>query len=258
MCRVGANPVVSSAEPHYGEEPPLVGTLGSGTIFMTYCNLKCVFCQNYDISHLGDGTEITIDELASEMLKLQNRGCHNINFVSPTHQIAQIVAAVARAADMGLEVPLVYNSGGYESAEVIKMLDGVFDIYMPDIKYGDDAHAKKFSAVPDYVERALESLKEMHRQVGDLVLDAKRIAQRGLLIRHLVLPEGLANTKKVMTFIAEEISKNSYVNIMDQYRPCFNAGAHPPLDRRITRKEYEEAVEIAKAAGIRRIAGVTA
>ncbi len=192
LCRTGALPVVSSANPHFGEEPPLVGRFGSGTIFLTNCNLKCVFCQNYDISHLGAGEEISTDELARLMTGLQGRGCHNINFVTPTHQAAQIVEALPRAIENGLSVPLVYNCGGYESLETIKLLDSIFDIYMPDIKYGDNAVAQRLSTAPDYVEAVKAALKEMHAQVGDLVTDDSGIALSGLIIRHLVLPHGLA------------------------------------------------------------------
>ena len=257
VCGVGTLPVVSSRNPHFGEEPPLVGWGGSGTIFMTYCNLKCVFCQNYDISHLGYGEEVSCGELAAMMLELQESGCHNINFVTPTHQIAQIVRSLPMAVEKGLKLPLVYNCGGYEAVETIRLLDGIFDIYMPDIKYGDDEAAARYSGARDYVERCRESVREMHRQVGDLVVDSRGIAQRGLIIRHLVMPDGVAGTREVMRFIAREISRNSYVNIMDQYRPCFKAFDHPPLDRRITPEEFDEALSIAREEGITRLAGIT-
>ncbi len=256
VCRVGRLPVVSSFHPHFGEEPPLVGYMGSGTIFLTYCNLKCIFCQNYDISHLGEGREVGFEELSSMMIALQRQGCHNINFVTPTHQIPQIVSALPRAIDKGLEIPLVYNCGGYESTETLKLLDGIFDIYMPDIKYGDNDVAERLSSAPDYVEVVKEAVKEMHRQVGDLVVDKNGIARRGLIVRHLVLPEGLAGTEKVMRFIAEEISPDTYVNIMDQYRPCYKAHKDPAMSRRITTDEFEEAVRIAINVGLRRIEGV--
>jgi putative pyruvate formate lyase activating enzyme len=250
LCRTGALPVVSSANPHFGEEPPLVGRFGSGTIFLTNCNLKCVFCQNYDISHLGAGEEVSTDELARLMTGLQRQGCHNINFVTPTHQTAQIVEALPRAIENGLSVPLVYNCGGYESLETIKLLDSIFDIYMPDIKYGDNAVAKRLSGAPDYVEKVKAALREMHAQVGDLATDESGIAMRGLIIRHLVLPHGLAGTAKVMKFIAEEISSDSYVNIMDQYRPCYKASEHEEISRPITKEEFNEAVKIARDAGL--------
>ena len=255
VCRVGALPMVSSFHAHFGEERPLVGYYGSGTIFLTYCNLKCLFCQNYDISHLGEGREISREEFGSMMISLMRQGCHNINFVTPTHQAAQIVSSLPSAIEKGLEIPLVYNCGGYESVETIKLLDGIFDIYMPDFKYGNNESAKKLSAAPDYVEIAKEAIKEMHRQVGDLKIDKRGIAQRGLLIRHLVLPDGLAGTKEVMRFIATEISKNTYINIMDQYRPCYKAFEHPPMNRRITNEEFEEAVRIAREDGLERLDG---
>lgn len=247
--------MVSSFHVHFGEERPLVGYYGSGTIFLAYCNLKCLFCQNYDISHLGEGQEISREELGNMMISLMRQGCHNINFVTPTHQAAQIVSSLPFAIEKGLEIPLVYNCGGYESVETIKLLDGIFDIYMPDFKYGNNESAKKLSAASDYVEVAKEAVKEMHRQVGDLKIDKRGIAQRGLLIRHLVLPNGLAGTREVMKFIATEISKNTYVNIMDQYRPCYQAFDHPPMNRRITGEEFEEAVRIASEEGLRRLDG---
>jgi putative pyruvate formate lyase activating enzyme len=258
VCNVGSLPVVSSAAPHFGEEPPLVGRFGSGTIFLTLCNLKCVFCQNYDISQLGHGDEVSTEELSSMMVGLARRGCHNINFVTPTHQVPQIVEALPGAIEDGLEVPLVYNCGGYESVDTIKLLDGIFDIYMPDIKYGENDNAKKYSKAPGYVEIVKAAVREMHRQVGDLACDADGIAEKGLIIRHLVLPEGLAGTGTIMRFIAGEISKDSYVNVMDQYRPCHRAGEFPELSRGITTGEFEEAVEAAQRAGLTRLAGVTA
>ncbi len=254
-CRVGALPRVASHHPHFGEEPPLVGRGGSGTIFLAFCNMRCIFCQNYDISHLGTGKEVSIEELSDMMVELKEAGCHNINFVTPTHQIPQIVAALPRAIEKGLDLPLVYNCGGYESVETLKLLDGIFDIYMPDIKYGDNTMARKYSGVPNYWDVVREAVKEMHRQVGDLVVDEYGIARRGLIIRHLVLPEGVAGTPSVMQFIATEISKNSYVNIMDQYYPCYKA--EPPLHRRITEEEFREAIEVAKGMGITRLCGIT-
>lgn len=253
FCKIGSLPVVSSAQPHFGEEPPLVGRYGSGTVFLTGCNLRCVFCQNYDISQLYHGEEASLEDLSSMMIMLQREGCHNINFVTPTHQIAQIVAALPRAVEMGLEIPLVYNCGGYESVETLKLLDGVFDIYMPDIKYSDNRMAEKYSKAPGYFDIVKAAVKEMHRQTGDLVIDKNGVAERGLIIRHLVLPGGLAGTKEVVRFIAEEVSKDSYVNIMDQYRPCFKAVEIKGLDRRITTDEFEEAVRMAVDAGLKRV-----
>lgn len=260
VCRVGALPMVSSYNPHFGEEPPLVGSYGSGTIFFTYCNLRCLFCQNYDISHLGQGSEVSTDELSSMMTKLQRRGCHNINLVSPSHQAAQIVASLPRAIEAGLDVPLVYNCGGYEALETIKLLDGIFDIYMPDMKYGDNEVAGELSRAKGYVEISRAAVKEMQRQAGDLVTDRNGVAQRGLIIRHLVLPDGLAGTREVMKFIADEVSKNAYVNMMDQYRPCYKAREnprYPAMGRPITTAEFDEAVRIAREEGLTRLAGIS-
>ena len=256
ICRIGSNPVVSAAKAHFGEEPALVGRGGSGTIFMTCCNMKCVFCQNFDISQEGSGEEVASEELSMMMVKLQRQGCHNINFVTPTHQVAQIVEAIPKAVENGLQIPLVYNCGGYEEADTIRLLDGIFDIYMPDFKYGDDETAFALSFAPGYVDSAKAAVLEMHRQVGDLVCDENGIAQRGLIVRHLVLPGGLAGTQEVMRFIAEEVSKDTYVNLMDQYRPSYMAEDFPELARVITREEFAEAIRLAKEAGLRRIQGV--
>ena len=254
FCKSGALPLVSSFGPHFGEEPPLVGTHGSGTIFLTWCNLCCIYCQNYTISHLGGGREISLEEFASQMLSLQKRGCHNINFVTPTHFVPQILAALEIAIGKGLNVPLVYNTGGYDEIETLKLLDGVFDIYMPDIKYSDSENAERYSSgASDYPQVVKEALKEMHRQVGDLVIE-NGIAQRGLLIRHLVLPNNLAGTKEAMRFIAQELSKDSYVNVMAQYRPEYKAYEYPLLNRPPTAGEYREALEMAKKEELHRFA----
>ncbi len=253
FCRVLDRPVVSSYGPHFGEEQPLVGYGGSGTIFFTFCNMACVYCQNWEISHLGEGEEVSSEELARMMLALQARGCHNINFVTPTHQVAFIVEALVMAVEKGLRLPLVYNCGGYEKVETLKILEGVIDIYMPDFKYWDEKIALKLSKVPRYPQVARAAIKEMHRQVGDLVLDDEFIARRGLLIRHLVLPGGLAGTKEILKWIAEEISPNTYINIMDQYYPCGDAWKYPPLDRRLTKEEYEEALRWAQEVGLTRL-----
>ena len=245
-CGAPSDLMVSSAFPHFGEEPPLVGYHGSGTIFLTHCNLRCVFCQNHDISHLGRGERITPSEMAQAILKLQRMGCHNINFVTPTHYAPQIVASLPEAIEMGLSVPIVYNCSGYESIEVIQLLDGVVDIYMPDAKYMDEKFSKQFSNAPDYPEVLKKVLKEMYRQVGDLKTHSKGIAERGLLIRHLVMPGGVASSEAVLKFIAEEISYHSYVNIMDQYRPEYQAYEYSEINRRITHKEYLEAIQMAK------------
>jgi len=253
FCRVLDQPVVSSYGPHFGEEQPLVGYGGSGTIFFTFCNMACVYCQNWEISHLGEGDPVSVEELARMMLALQARGCHNLNFVTPTHQIAFIVEALSLAVEKGLCLPLVYNCGGYEKVETLKLLEGIIDIYMPDFKYWDEKIGLKLSKVPRYPQVARAAIKEMHRQVGDLVLDEEFIARRGLLIRHLVLPGGLAGTKEILRWIAEEISPHTYVNVMDQYYPCGEAWKYPPLDRRLTKEEYEEALKWAREAGLTRL-----
>ena len=245
-CKAPSELMVSSAFPHFGEEPPLVGYHGSGTIFLTHCNLRCVFCQNYDISHLGRGEPITPSEMAKAMFKLQEMGCHNINFVTPTHYAPQIIASLPEAIEMGLSLPIVYNCSGYESIEVIRLLDGVIDIYMPDAKYMDEKFSNQFSNAQDYPEVLRKVLKEMHRQVGDLKTNSKGIAERGLLIRHLVMPGGVASSEAVLKFIGEEISPHSYVNVMDQYRPEYKAYEYSEISRRITHKEYLEAIQMAK------------
>jgi len=262
ICGATAELTVSSGFAHFGEEPPLAGFYGSGTIFLTHCNLKCLFCQNFDISHYdvdaiglvkkGDGIVSNTDHLAEMMLVLQKGGCHNINFVTPTHYAPQIVEGIAKAAQEGLELPIVWNCGGYESLEVIKLLDGVVDIYMPDIKFFNAAIAKKFCGAQDYPDVVKEALKEMHRQVGDLVTDSRGIAQRGLLIRHLVMPNDVADSGEILRFIAEEISPNSYVNVMDQYRPCYKAYRFEEINRGVTSDEYRRTVETAKRFGLAR------
>jgi putative pyruvate formate lyase activating enzyme len=257
FCRTLNLPFVSSYGPHFGEERPLTGRRGSGTIFFGNCNLGCIFCQNWTISHMGEGEEVSFEALSGIMLGLQAAGCHNINLVTPTHQVPMILRALAIAAKKGLKLPIVYNTGGYDSLDTLKILDGVIDIYMPDIKYTDPEMSKKYSFAMDYPEAAKAAIREMHRQVGDLAVDEQGIAMRGLLVRHLVLPEGIAGTKEAVRFIAEEISKDTYLNIMDQYHPCYKAFEHPPLDRRITTDEYKEAVRLAIEAGLKRIDGVT-
>jgi len=255
ICKTGRLACVSSFGPHFGEEAPLVGTGGSGTIFFTHCNLGCIFCQNYDISHLGEGYPVEDEELAEIMLRLKRMGCHNINFVTPTHVVAQILRALPIAIEKGLDLPLVYNTGGYDLVSTLKFLDGVFDIYMPDFKYSDPEVAKKLSDAPEYPEVAKSALREMHRQTGDLITDKKGVAQRGLIIRHLVLPENLAGTEEVMKFISSEISKDSYVNVMDQYHPAYKAKDFPALNRRITSQEYNDALNMAKKHGLHRLDG---
>jgi putative pyruvate formate lyase activating enzyme len=249
-CRSDKNLVVSSVQPHFGEEDVLVGNHGSGTIFLTNCNLGCVYCQNYDISHLGYGQRMTEEELAIKMLSLQKIGCHNINFVSPTHYTPQIVKALRIAIEMGLHIPIVYNCGGYEARSTIELLDSIVDIYMPDIKYGTVESGERYSNAPDYFAVCKEAVREMHRQVGDLKVDG--VAWRGLLIRHLVLPNGLAGSAEVFKFIATEISKESYVNIMLQYRPMYKAYEYKELNRGIKMSEYRDAIEIASELGLHR------
>jgi putative pyruvate formate lyase activating enzyme len=253
VCRTGERAVVSSVNPHFGEEAPLVGRGGSGTIFFSWCNLKCQYCQNYEISQLGHGREVEPEDLAAMMLQLQAMGCHNINFVSPTHVVPQILAGLLIAAEAGLRLPLVYNTGGYDSLKTLALLDGVFDIYMPDIKYADAEIARRYSKIEDYPRHNQAAMKEMHRQVGDLVMDERGVALRGLLVRHLVLPNGLAGTADIVRFLAEEVSKDTYINVMDQYRPCYKANELPDVNRRLTAQEYEEAVQLAHEAGLHRL-----
>jgi len=253
FCSSGLLPKISSYSPHFGEERPLVGRHGSGTIFFTHCNLGCSFCQNYDISHGGMGSEISCERLAQIMLELQRLDCLNINFVSPTHFVPQILKALSSAIAMGLTIPLVYNTGGYDSVDTLKLLDGIFDIYMPDFKFMDGSIAQNCSQAFDYPEVAKKALKEMFRQVGDLSIDKEGIARRGLLIRHLVLPEDMAGTQEAMRFIAKDISLNTYVNIMDQYYPCGNTPLGSPLKRRLSREEFDAAVRDARAAGLFRL-----
>lgn len=255
FCRTGRNPVISSYAPHFGEEAPLVGRNGSGTIFFTNCNLGCIFCQNYTISRLGEGTEVTFERLASIMLELQSMGCHNINLVTPTHQVPMILRSLKIAVKKGLEIPVVYNCGGYESLETLRLLDGVIDIYMPDFKYADPEMSERYSCAPDYPEAARRAIKEMHRQVGDLVINGTGIAERGLLVRHLVMPEGIAGTEEVVSFIAGEISPDTCINIMDQYHPCHKALDNHAINRRITPEEYSAALSAARRAGLQRIDG---
>ncbi len=252
ICKTGIRAVVASYAPHFGEEVPLVGAHGSGTIFFTHCNLLCCFCQNYDISHEGNGIEVSKSHLARLMLYLQNLGCHNINFVTPSHVIPQILASLEVAVENGLNVPLVYNTGSYDNVDSLKLLDGIFDIYMPDFKFWDEKVSKEICSATDYPEIARNAVKEMFRQVGDLVIE-NGIAKRGLLIRHLVMPDEMAGTREIMRFLSKEISENTYVNIMPQYRPCGDAFNNPNLSRSITQKEFEDALTAAKEEGICRL-----
>ena len=245
--------MVSSHGPHFGEEAPLVGRNGSGTIFFTFCNLRCVFCQNYTISQLGEGSTVDRETLARIMLSLQAGGCHNINFVSPTHVVPYILDALELAAGMGLHIPLVYNSGGYDSVETLELLDGIVDIYMPDMKYSDEKTAQQLSGIKDYPSINRAAIKEMHRQVGDLQVDGQGIARRGLLVRHLVLPNRLAGTDDVVRFLAREVSTHTYLNIMAQYHPCHNAFDIPKLSRPLLREEFKEAIDLAHRQGLKRL-----
>jgi len=255
VCRTGERALVASFGPHFGEESCLVGRHGSGTIFFSWCNLRCQFCQNYDISQLGAGREVEPEEIAAMMLALQARGCHNINFVTPSHVVPQILAAVAIAGERGLHIPLVYNTGGYDALVSLTLLDGIVDIYMPDMKYADESLARRYSKVRNYPAINQVAVKEMHRQVGDLVCDDEGIARRGLLVRHLVLPDGMAGTADIVRFLANAISPNTFLNVMDQYRPRFNACDFRELNRPITRNEYREAIRLAEVAGLCRIEG---
>jgi putative pyruvate formate lyase activating enzyme len=253
FCRIGKNAIVASYNAHFGEEDPLVGTRGSGTIFLSSCNLLCSFCQNYDISHGMEGVEVGPDHLATMMLNLAANGCHNINFVTPTHVIPQIIEGLVSAVKEGLNIPLVYNCGGYESTETLRLLNGIFDIYMPDFKFWGSNWAKRFCNAPNYREIATEAIHEMHRQVGDLIIDESGIAMRGLLVRHLVMPNGVSETKKIMEYLAKEISKDTYVNVMDQYRPLGSATDDDLINRRLTSEEYKNAVRETIKSGITRL-----
>jgi putative pyruvate formate lyase activating enzyme len=250
LCKTGRWPLVSSYNLHFGEEPPISGHRGSGTIFFANCNLACVFCQNYTLSQRGEGTEVTIEQLAEMMLSLQGTGAHNINFVSPSHVIAQIVEALVIAIRKGLEIPLVYNSGGYDSLATLQLLEDIIDIYMPDAKYGTVQSAIKYSHAKDYVAVNQAALTEMERQVGVLKLDDEHVAYRGLLVRHLVLPNGLADSEKVFKFIAEKVSKNTYISLMSQYFPANQANRFPELSRRILPEEYDAAASAMLNAGL--------
>jgi putative pyruvate formate lyase activating enzyme len=252
VCRTGERAVVNSHGAHHGEEDPLRGWAGSGTIFFSWCSLRCVFCLNWEISQKGLGREVEPEEISAMMLALQAQGCHNINLVTPSHVVAQILAAVAIAARRGLRLPLVYNTGGYDSPEALALLDGVIDIYMPDMKYGDSETAHRYSKVRNYWEVNQAAVREMHRQVGDLQIDKRGLARRGLLVRHLVLPGDIANTENVLAFLAREVSRNTYLNLMDQYFPCYRAWDYPPLDRPITGDEYARARAIADKYGLHR------
>ena len=254
VCSSTSVAKVHSAHPHFGEERPLVGRGGSGTIFFSNCNLLCVFCQNWQINHRGDGSYVSDQAIGKFMTDLQGIGCHNINLVTPTHIVPNIVEGLRWAIPRGLRVPLVYNCGGYEPVEVIQLLDGIVDIYLPDFKYMDGAMSEKYSTgASDYPERAAAAIEEMHRQVGELVVDENGIALRGLMIRHLVLPNNIAGTDKFVRWVAEKLTRSTYVNIMAQYHPEHKAPGIPELARRITSAEYQQAIRWAKEAGLTRL-----
>jgi putative pyruvate formate lyase activating enzyme len=251
FCRSGLNPIISSVSPHHGEEPPLSGTKGSGTIFFTNCNLRCVYCQNYPISQMGNGAARTPGELACQMLWLQEQGCHNLNLVTPTHFVPQILKALGIARERGFSLPIVYNTSGYESLETLRILDGIVDIYLPDMRYGDNKAAMQYSVAPHYVEINRAAIKEMYRQVGNLIIDEEGVAKRGIIIRHLVLPGGLSGTEGIMKFLAEEISKDVYISLMSQYFPAYKTTEHKEINRRITEAEYDAAYECKMKYGLK-------
>lgn len=251
-CGAGVEIEVSSANEHHGEEPPISGTRGSGTIFLGNCNLKCVFCQNYPISHLGNSKACTTEEVADKMIALQKRGCHNINFVTPTHYMPQILESIIKAAKKGLKIPIVYNCGGYESLWAVKLMDGIVDIYMPDFKYCSSELSEKYSGAKDYFEHAGRAIIEMSRQVGELKVNDEGVAESGLLVRHLVMPSAAGDSEKIFKFIAERVSKRTYVSIMAQYFPAYRAGEHEEIARRLEVEEYREAVAAAEEMGLTR------
>lgn len=253
FCGTLKEAVVSSAGPHPGEEDELVGRYGSGTIFFSHCNLKCLFCQNYHISHYGQGRPLDSKRLARLMLNLQQRGCHNINLVSPGHVIPQIVEAILRAAQNGLNLPIVYNTNSYDLSGTLRYLDGIVDIYLADLKFADDAVGRKYMGVSNYYAIASSAVKEMHRQVGELKVNHDNIAYQGLMIRHLLMPQNLADTEKIMDFIAKEVSPYTYINLMGQYHPAYKAYNYPELRKPITPREWRQAVKAARAAGLKQV-----
>lgn len=253
LCRAGDRLQIAAAFPHFGEEPPLVGQGGSGAIFVSWCNLLCQFCQSWEINHRGEGVAVSASELADVMLDLQARGCHNINFITPTHYAPQLIAALPLAIERGFRLPLVYNCGGYEALEVIQLLEGIVDIYLPDIKFLEARASERYlDGAVDYPDVVRTVVKEMHRQVGELVIDEQGIAQRGLLVRHLVMPGLTSDSEAVLRFVADELSPQTYVNIMDQYRPCFQAWRSPEIARRTTQEEHRTVVEMARRLGLHR------
>jgi putative pyruvate formate lyase activating enzyme len=250
-CRTGRLAVVSNTFAHHGEEDCLRGWAGSGTIFFSHCNLRCVFCQNFEISWEGEGRAVAANQLADQMLRLQQLGCHNINFVTPSHVVPQILEALVVAVDRGLRLPLVYNTGGYDRLETLCWLDGIVDIYMPDFKFWKPETGQELAEAADYPEVARAAIKEMHRQVGDLVLDEHGLARRGLLVRHLVMPGGLDETREILRFLAREISAHTFVNVMPQYRPEGLASRYPAIARPLALREFQQAAKIAEEEGLR-------
>ena len=250
FCKTGLKPKVCSFMPHHGEEPPISGVHGSGTIFFSHCNMSCVYCQNYEFSQSGQGREVEFEELAKFMIDLQDMGCHNINLVTPTHVMPQILKALSIAIPKGLKIPVVYNTGGYELPDIIKMLDGIVDIYLPDARYADNDMSIKYSGAPDYPGYNQDALKEMHRQVGIANIDNQGIIKTGLIIRHLVLPNNISGTDKIMKVIAKELSAHTYISLMSQYRPCHKVSQFKDICRRITYEEYEYAKQTMQEQGL--------
>jgi putative pyruvate formate lyase activating enzyme len=250
FCKIGKQPKVYSFMPHQGEEPPLSGQKGSGTIFFSACNMRCVYCQNYEFSQLLEGKFVSTEELANIMLQLQLIGCHNINLVTPTHIMPYILKALSHATSKGLSLPLVYNTSGYESPEIIALLDGIIDIYLADMRYADEEAASRYSSAPDYPHYNQKSIQEMHRQVGTVKTDSDGIILKGLIIRHLVLPNAISGTEKIMRFIRDSISEETYISLMSQYMPYFQAPGFKELSRRLTHEEYKEAKNIMRSLGL--------
>jgi len=250
FCQTGTKPKVCSFMAHHGEEPPISGTQGSGTIFFSYCNMSCAYCQNYQFSQKGEGREVSCQELANTMLELQKLGCHNLNFVTPTHVMPLILKSLEIAIKEGLHLPIVYNTSGYELAEIIKLLDGIIDIYLPDMRYADSKMAIKYSGAPDYPEYNQESVKEMHRQVGIARFNPNGIIEKGVIIRHLVLPDSISGTAKIMDFISREISPDTYISLMSQYYPCYRSLEFPEINRRLTQQEYKRAENLMHGCGL--------
>ncbi|MBN1898490.1 MAG: radical SAM protein [Spirochaetes bacterium] len=253
FCKSLVDPVVSSYNAHHGEEPPISGIYGSGTIFFTHCTMRCVFCQNYPISQMGQGKTVSVDDVAFMMIYLQKKNCHNINFVTPTHYVPQILKALNKAIMKGFHLPLVYNTSGYETIETLELLDGIIDIYLPDMKYADPGVALKYSGIKNYPEYNQKAIMEMYRQTGDLKTDRMGIGQKGVLIRHLVLPYGLAGSKKILDFLKKKVSTTITIGIMSQYFPAHKACENPHLKYRLTPEEYQKVVDYAIKLGFKNL-----